>query len=500
MNPVSDKGPSVAALFAGPATRCRQLLELLQSGAGNGRRRMRAALAAWRALGTARTAPLIAGAEILVLAGIIPSSIVLLQQGRYLATLLPFLLFIPLLLGLFHGFLAGGGGGVLIALILALTTHFAPSLLPVFPKVWVICLIAVGMVSGEARDFWRSRLYGALAQARLHELRLGQFAPAYQALQISHAVLERQLAGSGPSLRAVLERVRRARHAGPPTSGRSLDGVADWILDIMVDVGQLQSASLHAVTDEATLCIPAAASFGSPFPPVRGDPLITEVLRTGLLAIAGDLHGNRAGRAMAAVPLVDATGKVHAVAVIDSMSFTSAHAGTFDLLAVLGRHLGDVLASRLTARQSTPAGVVFPARLRQLLQDPRATALPFSLVVCRVTDGARSAGVHDHVSRYSRAVDTSWYRDSRNGDLVILQLLCDTDAAGAASRVARLLQSQGLTDNTEAGIKVYHWFRDHTDDLDTLLNTVCATAGLYWSERRPAVTQPRAEVAKCSSA
>jgi hypothetical protein len=88
-----------------------------------------------------------------------------------------------------------------------------------------------------------------------------------------------------------------------------------------------------------------------------------------------------AAAVLAAVPLVDARGRTHAVVAIRDVPFASLHPETLELFAVLGGRVGDCIALGAQARS--------PRRAE--LPDPRSASMPVPdavVVPARVEEAA----------------------------------------------------------------------------------------------------------------
>ena len=90
------------------------------------------------------------------------------------------------------------------------------------------------------------------------------------------------------------------------------------------------------------------------------NPLLRETLRTGALTSVHASNEAVHEHVIAVVPLIDAAGHTHGVVAIYDMPFLSIHQDTFELLGVLGRHIGDILSRRArplgTTQSRSPCG------------------------------------------------------------------------------------------------------------------------------------------------
>ncbi|MDB5939586.1 MAG: hypothetical protein JWP77_1950, partial [Polaromonas sp.] len=368
--------------------------------------------------------------EIMVLAGLLPAALFWFAQPQSLLLLFPVLVLMPLLLGVNYGFFAGTGSALLTVAVLAAIGLLKPDLLKEFPKAQSIGMVLVGMCAGEARDIWAARLRRTDYLCHYHQTRLKQFTSAYQLLQVSHSQLERRMAGNTNSLRSALERLELHQPACDGAGDEPLGGMAGWLLEIMVEAGGLHTAAVYEISGKGVLRLPCLAMAGqaadlSPF-----NPLLRETLRTASLtsvhASLEALHEH----VIAIVPLVDASGHIHGIVSIHDMPFLSVHQETFELLAVLGRHIGDILMRRTRPVGESQVRFALRESLESNLMDAKKNGLPAALIACRVVDADCRQSLVNHCCNSSRGLDQSWLAVNRQGESVIVKLLPLTDEAG----------------------------------------------------------------------
>lgn len=420
--------------------------------------------------------------EILALSGLLPSALLWFSPPQSLAWVLSALLVGPLLLGLHYGFVAGTGSATLTAGVLAGLVHFKPELLAEFPKTQVIGLLLVGMCAGQARDRWVALVRHFSYLNYYHQTRLQQFTGAYQLLQVSHAQLERRLAGGASSLRAALQRLKLCEPARDGARKEPLGGIASWLLDIMVEAGHLHTAAVYVLNERGGLQLPAVATVGKDAGLSLFNPLLRETLRTCTLTSvqAGNeaVHEN----VIAVVPLVDARGHIHGVVSINDMPFLNVHQDTFELLGLLGRHIGDILARRTQTIGEGQGACGLRESLERNLADVKRHALPAALIACRVVDMARRDACVASCCHGSRGLDQSWVAMSRKGQPVVLILLPLTDEAGVKSYLSRLENGEAGTGVRMRGVVTHVWMlgksRRSADEILAEIGAVCDVDGL----------------------
>lgn len=416
--------------------------------------------------------------EILFLGALLPVVMVWFGRSQPLPLMLSALLMGPLLLGLHYGFAAGTGGAALTAGAVAWLAYLKPEILTELPKVQVIALLLVGMCAGQARDRWAARLRRLVYLSNYHQARLQQFTGAYQLLQVSHAQLERRLAGGASSLRTALQRLKLHEPALAGGPREPLGGIGPWLLEIMVEAGHLHTAAVYALNERGVLQVPAVATVGKAGGLSLFNPLLRETLRSGTLTSVQP--GNEAihENVIAVIPLIDAFGHVHGVVSINDMPFLSVHQQTFELLGLLGRHIGDILAGKTRRVEDAQGLHGLRESLARNLADAKSNAWPAALLAFRLLDPARRDAFVMTCCHGSRGLDQSWVVLNRKGQTVVLTLLPLTDEAGVKSYLARL-ESRDTGSGIRARTMTSHlWMLDKSRSAEALLAEIGAVCNI----------------------
>jgi hypothetical protein len=300
--------------------------------------------------------------ETAALAALAATICVLLGQGdpALLPCGLAWLALAPALAGLRYGSSYGVacGSAQLGALVLAARSGGAFVEMPI-AEIALGWLVA-GLIPGVFRDAWARRLTSAEGRAADQSQRLETLARAFHALEASHDRLQRETPGTPSTLRDALEAFGRALIDSPRP--HSLESLGGRVLELFREHGSAHAVTLHALDErglpgEALAVLGACSGSGD-------DPLIRHAARLGEVVSVRDVSD--AAGVLAAIPLVDVTGRLHAVVAIREMPFLALHGDTLGLLAVLGAHAADVLAQALhSPRRSpahAPAGMAGPRR------------------------------------------------------------------------------------------------------------------------------------------
>jgi hypothetical protein len=265
----------------------------------------------------------------------------LLQRGFSWLTLA------PVLAGLRHGSTRGLACGALQAVALAIASRFDLTPVPDSFMEMVLGWLVTALVAGEFHDSWLRRCRHSEASADQMRLRYEGLGRAYLALKASHDRLQRDTPGRPASLRDALAAFRCELADRPEL--RSMEWLGGRILAFFCEHAFVRAGALHPV-DARGRPGPAVASLGEGTG-VEPDPLVSKAARDGMTMSVR--NAGEGSHVLAAVPLVDAAGRVRAVVAVRDMPFVALHAETLKLLAMLGGHLGD-LVSRAAALAPPP--------------------------------------------------------------------------------------------------------------------------------------------------
>ena len=341
----------------------------------------------------------------------------------------------PVLAGLRYGFAAGFASALLVLATLGIAINRGWQPVETFPLAWATGVVALAMVCGEFRDAWQRRLRRLTGANQYRAERLEEFTRSYHLLRVSHDRLEQALAGSGHSLREALNRLGQQIDPGQGLTAQS----AQRLLELLASYGSLQQAAIFSVRDVAIDPKTPLASWGQLDSLSPHDPLLRQALeRAELVAINADsaqLEASRHSKLLAVVPLVDASGSIHAVLAIANMPFFAFQHSTLTLLSVLCAHAADLL----TGAGKPGSDERFARQLARALKDKETFGLAATLVHVALSD-ADGEQWRALARRERRALDV-W----RERDAHLTILLPMTDAAGAAQWLQRLQQAGAPT-------------------------------------------------------
>lgn len=259
----------------------------------------------------------------------------------------PWIAFIPLFIGLLHGFVAALGSLVVLGLwAMALAYVDASVLITSLDARLGLGIVLVALLPAEVRDRFARENQGLRARIATADERIEGLTRSHSLLLASHRNLERAAISDERSLVANFERMREQlrRYAGPMSI--VLRGAQD-ILSLFAAHGLVQSAAiLHY--EHGKVGRRAIASIGEPT--VDPDhPLVEAAIVGRCVATVRELDPLASGVAdtsvLAVVPLVDAHKRVWGVVVIYEMPFIALRDDYLRVLLSIGSSLADVFAA-----------------------------------------------------------------------------------------------------------------------------------------------------------
>jgi hypothetical protein len=280
----------------------------------------------------------------------------------------------PLLAGLRYGFVYGFVSALLILAVLGVAINQEWQASSGFPLAWAIGVVVVAMVAGEFRDMWGRRLHRLEGAYQYRAERLEEFTRNYQLLRLSHDRLEQTVANSGLSLREGIMHLQSALDAIDGLTESSLQELIEFV----AEYGALTQACIVDLTTDRLDTARILARIGEDFTIDDSDPVLKTALESGELAAVNLVTENAAGHneLLAAMPVIDSTGEIHAMLLVRSMPFFAFHEDNLKLIAVLVAHGVDHL--RFGAASSTMAR--FVASFERLRQDHEEFRLDATLL------------------------------------------------------------------------------------------------------------------------
>jgi len=349
--------------------------------------------------------------------------------------------FAPLLAGVRYGFAYGFGCALLQ--ITAIAACWRWHLLPIqqFPAEFSLGLLAVGMLVGEFSDMWQRRVRRLSVFNEYRRTRLEEFARGYYLLKISHDSLEQKVAGTTHNMREALMTLRNELLSAKQQENQPLLGFGGRILGIFENYGYVQLAAVYAV-DKGQLLPPPAAPLGK-FGQVdsQKDHLMQKALVMGKLMSVerAGIAGETNTPLLAAIPMIDAQGRVWAVIAVRQMLFIAFQEENLKLLSVLGGHIADIFSFGTRMFSGEPLGKdEFRQQLHRSVTDLKTYVLPACVVGLHFEDATTPEHVSQQILRQRRGLDQAIIFTTRQGTSAILVLLNLSDEVGMEGYISRL--------------------------------------------------------------
>jgi hypothetical protein len=350
----------------------------------------------------------------------------------------PWPILAPLLAGLRYGFVHGFVSALLILAALGISINQQWQAAPEFPLGWGIGVVIVAMVTGEFRDMWGRRLHRLEGAYQYRAERLEEFTRNYQLLRLSHDRLEQTVANSGFSLREGIMHLQTALGAIDGASGLTSASLQK-LIEFVAGYGALTQACVVGIQADRIDPTRILAHVGERFVVDDTDPVLVTALESGELAAVNDATGIAPAHRslLAAIPLSDSTGDIHAMLLVKSMPFFAFHENNLKLIAVLVAHGVDHL--RFGAAVSSIAR--FIAAFERVHRDYLAFKLDATLL--QVSGAAADVlAAYDKLHSSVRAIDLICLA-RENDEPVVWILLPLTDTVNARAWMQRV--DSGLT-------------------------------------------------------
>jgi hypothetical protein len=257
----------------------------------------------------------------------------------------PWLVLLPLLVGVQHGALAAAlSSALLVAAGAVHSVLGGPTSLGALAAFAAGC-VSAGVIAGHSRDRVQARLLRLSREARHGAERLARLGRAHAVVKLSHQRLEERMAARSWSIVGAFDDARRAL-----ASQASLAGVGEVVLHVLSNHALVQSATLLTLArdDRGHIALEARARLGNPPRFDTAHPLVQRALDTGRLVAldAESADGGAEQDLLAVAPLGTASGRLLGLVLIHEMPFMAFQAENLKGLAALTALLADMLEDR----------------------------------------------------------------------------------------------------------------------------------------------------------
>lgn len=350
------------------------------------------------------------------------------------------LVLVPLLVGLRHGFALGCASALALDAALVFSWRARAFGVERLPGETFVGLLAIAMLTGQLSDVWRRevrRLDVALDALRTQSSELSR---SHLLLELSHDRLAQESVGTSTLRDALVAIDRVAEQSGGapwPVLGASM-------MDVFAQYCQVEVASLHVVDARGKVEAAPVAVLGRPEAIDPSDPMIARALEsvelTYLPTATSATDVARASKLLAAVPLVDTGGKLHAVLAAHAIPFMAFHRDNLEALASLAGHFADVVAAGGADRgRERTRREELEQRVARALRDLEAFAIPSIVSLLTIAPGSVVSGMVEVILAATLdPADTPLVTRTTRGDYVVYVLSPASDEAAARARGARI--------------------------------------------------------------
>ncbi|MDA8454432.1 GAF domain-containing protein [Acidovorax sp. GBBC 3334] len=357
----------------------------------------------------------------------------------------------PVIVALRYGPLAGLGGAVVLLAgwLLINFGHYDR-----FPQLFFLGGLILVLLVGEFSSLWQARTRRAESVQLYLDQRLEHLVRQYYLLRLSHDRLEQELIGRPMSMRdalATLQSVGGEEH--DPVQG------AQTLLRLLAQYCQLESAALHAATEDEVQAEPVARIGSNTELLDTRDPLVVQALETRKLChISQLLEHRQQTRYLAVAPLLDLGGEIYGLLVIEDMPFFSLQDENLQTINLLLGYYTDGLAMQTLARPiveriaDCPADFAFEVQRLSHMRD--TTRVPSIVVALEFLPRAIERGLPAQIERLKRELDESWLiAGPERQVLALLMPLGDlATAEGYINRLENWSQQKSGQPLAESGI------------------------------------------------
>lgn len=356
----------------------------------------------------------------------------------------------PVVLALRYGPMAGlGGACVLLACWLGLNLGHWDA----FPQLYFLGGLILVMLVGEFSSLWQARARRAETLQLYLDQRLEHLVRQHYLLRLSHDRLEQELIARPMSMRDALVALH---HAGQEGNGDALPPQA--LLRLLSQYCQLECAALHAVSDGQIAAQPGA-SLGAYDGLHADDPLVRQAMQTGKLChVRQAATAQQATRYLVAAPLLDQSGDIYGLLLVQDMPFFALHEETLQTLLLLLGYYTDGLSRNALAqpivRQFPDCPPPFAFELQRLAHMHRSTQVPSIIVALEFQQRALAQNLPVQVERLRRELDEIWRitAPERQVLAVLMPLGNAATAEGYIRRIEDWMRQRGQQSLAQAGI------------------------------------------------
>lgn len=399
--------------------------------------------------------------ETIMITGAVPAVgfLVNRQDPFFLQADFPWSLFAPLLVGLRYGvgLSVMSAAGVIVGVWLL--GYFDNPLSPSPPVAFSAGVLLMAMICGQFRESWDQELGRCEIDRDYNSRRIAQLGRSHEILMASHNKLE-QVLGGGVSMRSALKLARENMMASTLTGEAPRIRFAESVLNLFCEYGDVQIAAVYQCSPSEVIGCHTAPSLGLKRLAIHGEPhelspdnpLLQQALRSRKTSVAAPHQLANTDGVRAVTPIVDATGQVWCVVVINEMAAFDYSHKTFELLTLIGDYVGDGFHGE-SGGDGVSADSSIVSTVDCWSQTVKQRKVSASLLVLCSEDRTLLSETCELLRKRSRSLDHVWLRECPRGVLHALALFPLTNVSDAMTCMQRIederrrLRSGLLPDN-----------------------------------------------------
>lgn len=377
------------------------------------------------------------------------------QDPFFLKGPIPWILFVPLVIGLFYGMIHG-----FLSLLLIFATffywilhgHYHWDANNVTIIEYLFGSILITFIAGEFSYFWKRRVALFKSMSSYIQNHLDSLSRTYYAMRISHDHIEHSYIIKPTTLRDVLLNLRQYFLEDTSLNSKS----AEQILLILSQFCSYDQAALLTAKDGKIQEKPLAY-VGDAFNINLNDPLIERTLvnkKTNYVAV-NDLQ-NEMSEYLVSIPMMTSEGLLVGLILIYKMPFWALNQENLEILSALAGYISNEYWNTSHAQDflkcypNCPSA--FASELYKLTYMKKKYEIDSGLVAIIIPERSDRENILIGLEKMQRSLDAFWH-DKINNSMVFFTLLPFTTAINVQGYLAR----------------IKNWFKiEHGIDLDDL--------------------------------
>ena len=383
----------------------------------------------------------------------------------------------PLFCGLRYGFTYALNSALfLLGGMWVIATYFSNWNFDVFSSA-TLGLVLVPVIAGEFRNYWDRKIKKAEAAFSYVDQNLGEITNAFNILKVSHERLAQKTASQNTlrdSIISVQSHIMKAK-----LNHVNAEKLSSLILNLFADYCSIQQAGYFAVNDSGQIIKTAVAFYGGKFEINPKDLVLKKAvstLKTTSLKAELAIKEKYKKLILLAIPLVDASGRIWGIVIINKMPYRAFRPENIRLFAILGGYIADIIGMKNHSYFCKDIQLqAFLFQVARCLYNLKSFNIPSSLVIIKIKNKKFSIGIRNLIFERQRGLDKAWSVKNNKGEeyiFILLPLAKVESTYGYKIRLQKIIKEQYNYYSLEhAGIKFHRKNLDNTVDLKEMMST-----------------------------